>query len=210
MSPDITFRQVASVCCKMDFWPNLSVDELDDIFQDTIEEYNRRGRNKLRDKVYDLQRDLYRAFEKADPPLRPGHDRWSEVVKRFEKLECFAKLDNLDRFQVFEDFMKEEIQKFRDDQRRRERRTARKNRESFVSLLEEYKDEIAHSPGEVKWSDFVSQIKDRSEYRNLIGTKHSSQPYDLFAEMRSKWKRQDDEVREIISGGTSIHNSSES
>ena len=194
MSPDTSFRQVASVCSKMSFWSHLDLEELDDIFQDTVEDFNRRNRNIARDRVYDLQRELFRVFESADPPMRPGVDRWSSVVTRFETNEAFSKLDDLDRFQVFEDYMKEEMQKTRDNARRNERRVARKNRKGFVDLLGEYKNLITHSP-DMKWSDFVVMIKERTEYRDLIGTKNSSQPYDLFAEMRSKWKRDEDAMR---------------
>jgi hypothetical protein len=191
MSPDISFRQVATVCANMEFWRHLEIEELDDIFQDTVEDFNRRNRNLSRDRVYDLQREVYRAFESAEPPLVPGRDKWASVVDRFAANEAFSKLDDLDRFQVFEDFMREEMQKTRDNQRRDERRLARKYRQRFVELLGQFKNLITHSP-DMKWSEFVVMIKDRPEYKDLIGTKNSSQPYDLFAEMRSKWKRDED------------------
>ena len=193
MSPDISFRQVAGICHSMDFWGHLDLEELDDIFQDCIEEFNRRFRNKARDGIYDLQRDFYRALESANPKIKPGHDRWSHIASRFEGNESFSQLDNLDRFQVFEDYMKEEIEKIHDAKERAERRSARKYRENFVDLLNDYKELITNSP-EMKWAEFVGMIKERREYIDLIGTRHSSQPYDLFAEMRSKWKREEDNV----------------
>ena len=204
MSPDISFRQVAAICKSMDFWGQLDLEELDDIFQDTIEDCNRRYRNKARDRIYDLQRDLYKELECAIPPIKPGRDRWADVSSRFSSHESFAGLDNLDRFQVFEDFMREQIEKIHDQKQRAERRVARKHRENFVDLLDEYKALITSSP-DMKWAEFVAMIKQRKEYIDLIGTRHSSQPYDLFAEMRSKWKR-DEESHQ----STSVHSSASS
>jgi len=208
MSPDISFRQVADICHGMDCWGQLDVEELDDIFQDTIEDFNRRHRNKARDKVYDMQRDFYKALESAIPSIKPGRDQWKDISTRFASQESFIKLDDLDRFQVFEDYMREEIERFRDEKERAAKRSARKHRERFVELLDEYKELITSSP-DMKWSEFVGMIKQRQEYIDLIGTKHSSQPYDLFAEMRSRWKREEDSLsRNPNSSTSSIHNDS--
>ena len=96
------------------------------------------------------------------------------------------------------------MEKFRDGNERAELRAAMKHREKFIQLLIESKDLITNSP-DMKWSEFVVMIKQRKEYIDLIGTRHSSQPYDLFAEMRSKWKRDEDSLQ-----NTALHSSTSS
>jgi hypothetical protein len=105
--------------------------------------------------------------------------------------------------------MKDRMHHIRDERKKAERRVARKHREAFVALLDEYKDRICENPG-MKWSEFLDKfnIKDREEYQNLIGTKHSSQPYDLFGEMRSKWKHCDNDTCRSSPVDASHHDSS--
>ena len=186
MNIDLTFRQVAFVFHTQDFWKFLDLEGLDDIFQDTIDSFERDNHHKIREKNYELKRQLFRKFEAAIPPLVPGKTTWSDVTLRLSHDEAFTQLDTLDRFDVFEDYMRETLERYEEDKRRISRRQARKYREAFLLLLDTHKDEINE---ETKWSDFVRQIKENEAYINLIGVHGSSQPYDLFAEKRSEWKR---------------------
>jgi hypothetical protein len=167
------------------------LDELDDIFQDFLDDFERRNSHKLTEKIYEQQRELYKVFKDADPPLEPGKTVWQDVIKRFNRpvYPCFQKLDDLDRFQVFEDFMNDRMHDIREERKKADKRMARKHREAFINFLERNKEAICENPG-MKWSEFLDRfsVKGSVEYIDLIGTKHSSQPYDLFAEMRSKWK----------------------
>lgn len=189
MSADVSFRQVASVFHNMEFWSCLDLEELDDIFQDFLDKYLRDHHNEIRERNHENKRELFRMLENSSAceRIEPGVTKWGDIVDRFRNSQVFGKLDDLDKFEVFEDFMKETLEKDRDDQRRRENRKARQARERFMSLLESRKDLIEN---EIKWSEFVESIRGMDEYIDLVGTRHSSQPYDLFAEMRSTWKRE--------------------
>lgn len=139
-----------------------------------------------REQIYDLKRQLFRAFESAKPLVDIITARWDDFVARFGDIPAFTQLANIDKLDVYEDYMMERLEQFREDRRRARRRDARKKREKFISLLEQHRDEISH---EISWPDFAALIKHTDEYKDLLGTRNSSQPYDLFAEMRSKWKR---------------------
>lgn len=139
-----------------------------------------------REHVYDLKRQLFRIFESANPGVDITTARWGEFVSRFGTEPAFVQLRNMDKLDVYEDFMMERLEHQREEARKTRRREARKKREKYLLLLEQHKDELAH---EISWPDFVSLLKHTDQYKDLIGTRSSSQPYDLFAEMRSRWKR---------------------
>jgi len=195
MSIDIPFRQLAEICHSLPCWSMLDIEELDDIFQDFLDDFERRNHHKITEKVYEQQRMLYKELEACVPPLEPGKTSWADIANRRWNND-YSKLDNMDKFQVFEDFMKDRIHDEREKRRKTEQRIARKHRQNFATFLESKKNAIMTDG--LKWSEFLEKfnIKESSqEYQELIGTKHSSQPYDLFGEMRSKWKQQEEDVQ---------------
>lgn len=93
----------------------------------------------------------------------------------------------MDKLDVYEDFMMERLEQLREEKKKARRRVARKRREKYLKLLDGYREELSN---DISWPDFAPLIKQSSEYIELVGTRNSSQPYDLFAETRSKWKRE--------------------
>ena len=188
----------------MDFWPHLDVDELEEIFQGFISSYESKYHNRIRERNHQLKRELFKQLEgRWGGALTPP--AWKEVVGTMRDSACFKRLDDLDRFDVFEDFSQELDENRREARRRDAKRQGRKAREAFMHLLELYRDRIMADSEPMKWEQFQPMIRDTPEYVDLIGTKASSQPYDLFAEKRSQWKRDaggvdDDRKRKSRSG----------
>lgn len=189
LDPDISFRQIASACHSMGFWALLDADELGDIFQDFLSSYESNSRHLIKERRHERKRELFRLFEERWSST-PNIPSWEEAqLLLSQNPSVVTGLDLLDRFEVFEDYAIEKFEKRREDKRRRDRREGRKARDSFVALVETCKDQIVRPGSEpMHWTEFQPLIKNRSEYVDLIGTRNSSQPYDLFAELRSKWK----------------------
>ncbi len=191
LDPSISFQQIASVCRKMPFWACLEVEELEDIFQDYIGAYESTHKNAIKERHYERKRELFRILEDrwGASPVLPS---WKDAQVIFDQHRTTtAALDDLDRFEVFEDFIIEKVEKMKEERRKRERREGRKKRDAFISLLESYKDRIVPIDGEaMRWDDIQPLIRDERSYVDLIGTRNSSQPYDLFSEFRSTWKRE--------------------
>ena len=186
---DITFRQIASACSSMAFWQSLDPEELDDIFQDFMGSYETNSRHLIKEKRHERKRELFRLFEErwASTPHLPTWEDAQLVLSQNPTVG--AGLDLLDRFEVFEDFVIEKFEKRREERRRQERREGRRKRDAFAALVESFKTQILQTETEpLQWADFQPLVKNHREYIDLIGTRNSSQPYDLFAEMRSKWK----------------------
>jgi hypothetical protein len=189
LDPDITFRQIASVCCKMHFWSIVDLEDLDEVFQEFIGSYQVNQKHQIREKYYERKRELLREF----------HDRWGggpfiptwkdAVIFLSQRESFFTNLDDLDRFEVFEDFVLDMLEKKKEDKRKSDRRDGRKRREAFIALLESYKGMIIDQDREpMRWDDFQAIVREDRAYSDLIGTRSSSQPYDLFNEFRSKWR----------------------
>ena len=192
LDPDISFKQMASVAGKTDWWEALEVDELDEIFQDFMAGHESDARNRKREKRHQMMRDLFQLLQErwGDIPTFPA---WRDAELYISQNETkFGLLDNLDRFDVFEDFIREKLNKRREDKRRYERREGRKRRDAFTNLMESMKEEILGDGDPLNWEEVHKRVKNSVEYTDLIGTRNSSQPYDIFAERRSAWKREAD------------------
>jgi hypothetical protein len=193
LDPDITFRQLASVCCKMHFWSLLDLEEMEDIFQEFIISYESAQRHLIKERHFERKRELFRLFE-----TRWGSSRipptWSDAVVFISQHgQTFSSLDDLDKFEVFEDFIMEKLEKVKEERRKSERREGRKKRDAFLHLLQSHRNQIVNDGAELmRWDDFQIMIQNDPAYVDLIGTRNSSQPYDLFSECRAKWKREDE------------------
>ena len=187
----------------MPLWKLLDVEELEDIFQDYILSYESSQRHFIKERHYQRKRELFRVLE----------DRWgtSQLVPSWADSHVFmhqnttAGLDDLDRFEVFEDFIMEKSEKMKEEKRKLERREGRKKREAFIHLLDSLKDRIIPSDGEaMRWDDLQPLIKDHHAYFDLIGSRNSSQPYDLFTELRSKWKHERESRKRSLSEDSAV------
>lgn len=179
------------MCFRQSFWDVLDLGELEDIFLDFISSYETRKRNVIREHRYEQKRQLFRLAEERWPASASSYPRWSDFTVSLSEAPSFVHLDNLDRFEVYEDLVRELDELRREERRRKEKREGRKKRESFLALLEKMKETIIHSESEpLRWEQFQPQVASSPEYYELIGTRNSSQPYDLFVEMRSRWKHE--------------------
>jgi hypothetical protein len=117
---------------------------------------------------------------------------WEDARSLMGQYPSFrGSIDELDRIEVFEDYINEKVEKRKEERRRSERREGRRKRDAFIDLLESHRSLIAPEDGEpIRWDEFQSVIREENAYVDLIGTRNSSQPYDLFSEYRDTWNRE--------------------
>lgn len=188
-NPEMTFVQFANVCSEYPFWSKLDLEEIECIFQDFVEDFCDKYMYKIKERHYQLKRDCFE-FLRGVFALSQSIEsiQWPIAKRAIDGNSLFShSLDDLDKFEVFEDFFRDCLEKKREQKMMKKRRIVRKFRDSFIRLIEAHRDEIIR---DMKWNEFFPKIKNTEEYKNLIGQKNSSQPYDLFAELRSNWKHQ--------------------
>ena len=175
----------------MAFWSSVGLEELDDIFQDFIASYESRNKHLIKERRHEKLRGLFRLLgERWDSSLLLPS--WEDALALMEQHQSLCvTIDHLDRFEVFEDYINEKVEKRKEERRRSERREGRRKRDAFLALLESHSGVIAPATGEpIRWDDFQPLIKQHPAYIDLIGTRNSSQPYDLFSEYRDIWNRE--------------------
>ena len=189
LDPDLTFRQLASVAKNTDWWSALKLEELDEIFQEFISANDAKVTNKMREKRHQMMRDLFKLLQDRWGGV-PTFPSWRDASLYIsQNQDRFPLLDDLDKFSVFEDYIREKLEKRREDRRRHERREGRKKRDNFSELLKSMKPASSENLEALKWEHVQKQVFQTAQYIDLIGTRNSSQPYDLFCEVRSAWKR---------------------
>ena len=149
------------------FWSLLSEDELDDIFQSYIDDYERNSRQLIAD---------FKKSQIASLSESLSQDERFNADTPFDKVSLlFPGIQKIDLLQAWENFVRSsdraEVQRRRHLRQRKER----KARLAFRALLGSYGEGLK----EIAWSDLQREIRDRDCYIELIGSR-GSQPYDLF------------------------------
>ncbi|EER01539.1 cathepsin z, putative [Perkinsus marinus ATCC 50983] len=185
---NVTFRDLAYAWRKKDFWKFAHEDDLDHIFQDFMDE----NENKMRDIS---RRDRIRKMDKlflvySKHPQVNRLTKWNDVCHFMaEKFpEEFRSVEPLDRLAVWERWIKEADEKFKVEREKAKRRAERKHRDKFREMLvHDYMEQIHNG---VSWFDLHKDIKDREAYIDLIGSRNSSQPYDIFNDICKEVRRE--------------------
>ncbi|KAF4659004.1 hypothetical protein FOL47_007760 [Perkinsus chesapeaki] len=185
---NVTFRDLAYAWRKKDFWKFAHEDELDHIYQDFMDE----NEGKMRDIA---RRDRIRKMDKlfvvySKHPQVNRLTKWNDVCHFMsEKFpEEFRAVEPLDRLAVWERWIKEADEKYRIEREKAKRRAERKHRDKFREMLvHDYMEQIHNG---VSWFDLHKDLKDREAYIDLIGSRNSSQPYDIFNDICKEVRRE--------------------
>ncbi|KAF4661696.1 hypothetical protein FOZ61_003030 [Perkinsus olseni] len=185
---NVTFRDLAYAWRKKDFWKFTHEDDLDHIFQDFMDE----NENKMRDIS---RRDRIRKMDKlflvySKHPQVNRLTKWNDVCHFMaEKFpEEFRAVEPLDRLAVWERWIKEADEKYKIEREKARRRAERKHRDKFREMLvHDYMEQIHNG---VSWFDLHKDLKDREAYIDLIGSRNSSQPYDIFNDISKEVRRE--------------------
>jgi hypothetical protein len=160
-----SFREAARSFHSSDPWRLLDLEELDELFQDVI------SSTDFRDIRHKNKKSLFDFFSSHPDSFGTGQTRWGDLPPLMAENEAWAALDNLDRLDVWMDYVEEGMHRLRDEERLAERRVGRIARGEFSAGI-----------GEMAELVEFENIKKLKIYQNLIGTPLSSQPYDLYKE----------------------------
>ena len=172
----VTFGNVADRFHSEKLWTVLSEEELDELYQASMDELERLPKNTNESRWLRIDR-LKSIFESDDrfSPEAPFDD----VLPLIERLVLSDTPTAIDRLLAWKEWVGEK--KRSEDIRKKKAifRRARKAREAFISILYGLGNKLADS----HYSDIQPLIKDRDCYIELLGGRHS-QPYDLFHNIR--------------------------
>ena len=167
----LTFPRAAEHFHAHTFWPLLPEDELDDIFQSYVDDFERNNRSliadhrrsqisKLTEKFAQDERcNSDTPFEKVIP-LYPGHSKfdllrgWEEFVEESDRAETARK-------------------------RKLRHRKERRARLAFRQVLSDL------DISDKSWPEIHQLVKDRECYIELVGSR-GSQPFDLYLAVGGK------------------------
>ncbi|KAK6335598.1 hypothetical protein TWF696_002365 [Orbilia brochopaga] len=120
-----------------------------------------------------------------------GLIRENESFKSEPKFQVLSKLDVLNIFESHIKFLERSSNDNRQKQKQTKQRRERKNREAFVTLLDELQANGKIRSG-CKWKEIYPLIKDDERYDNMLGQSGST-PLDLF------WDKVEEIEREVRS-----------
>lgn len=165
-------------------WRILEEKEREELYQDFLDELERRDREKIRQQRKQQMQMLKKVLE--DSQEIDFTTKWSTAQKILAENPHFKALDKLDQLEVFSKFIVEFEEKSQETKKLDERTRARKNRENFKKLLEEHV-----KTGEIlaitHWKDFYIKLRDDPVYLNLVGQPGST-PKEIFDDIIAKEK----------------------
>lgn len=175
-------------------WRILEEKEREELFQDFLDELERRDREKVRQ-----QRKLQMLMLKKVIEESPNIDfttKWANAQKILMENTNYKLLDKLDQLNVFSEFVLEFEKNHAESKKLDERTRGRKNRENFRNLLENYV-----KTGEITpithWKEIYPKLRDDIIYLNLVGQPGSS-PKELFDDVIEKEKEKLKDIKETM------------
>jgi len=176
-------------------WRILEEKEREELFQDFLDELERRDREKqrqLRKQQMQSLRKLLDDREDIDHTMK-----WGIIQRLLAEHPLFKAIDKLDQLTVFSEYVLDTEKQVSEAKRLEERTKARKRREAFRELLEDLV-----KTGEINaashWRPIVQKIKDEPQYLNLVGQPGSS-PQELYSDIIEREKEKIKDYKEALS-----------
>ncbi|CAG9323983.1 unnamed protein product [Blepharisma stoltei] len=176
-------------------WRILEEKEREELFQDFLDELERRDREKqrqLRKQQMQSLRKLLDDREDIDHTMK-----WGIIQRLLAEHPLFKAIDKLDQLTVFSEYVLDTEKQVSEAKRLEERTKARKRREAFRELLEDLV-----KTGEINaashWRPIVQKIKDDPRYLNLVGQPGSS-PQELYSDIIEREKEKIKDHKEALS-----------
>ena len=105
-------------------------------------------------------------------------------------------MEKIDRIQTFADYITSLEIEEKNAKKEKERYQGYQNREKFRELLQiSVEEKILNM--DTKWKDFVSKIKDKDEYLNMLGQEGST-PHELFQDKIQELKKEYKKIKKIF------------
>lgn len=203
------YRQACDLFKNNEAWKSVPENDRREIFRDVVEELGVRERERVK---LTRRRNMKVLAEILDAmPAITFTTRWSEAQQLLLDNPVFADdtgllgMDKEDALIVFEDHIRS-LEKEEEDERKRDKnmqfRLQRKNREAFVSLLNQL-----HKQGRLtsisKWSSLYPEISQDSRFTAMLTQPLSgSTALDLFKfyvnDLRSRYEDDKEIIRDIV------------
>jgi pre-mRNA-processing factor 40 len=182
-------------------WRILEEKEREELFQDFLDELERRDREKIRQQRKQQMQMLRKVLE--DNVEIDHTTKWSAAQKILADNLNFKALDKLDQLNVFSEFILEFEKNVSESKKLDERTKSRKNRENFRKLLEEYI-KAGQITAVTHWKDIYQKLRDEPTYLNLVGQPGST-PKELFEDIINQEKSKLKEYKESMMDALANH-----
>ncbi len=197
ITSDTKYGDIISKYCYDERWRSLDERERDDIFQDYLDELEKRENEERRI----LRESKIRAFRKIlEDKKLPIVTKWKDICLNLKDDALFNSMEKLDRLTAFREYITELVEKENSERESNKKFEEYKNRENFREFLNELikRGEINSKS---KWKTFVAKISGSDVYTILIG-QPGSQPKDLFDDvviiLKDDYRRNKDNLKKIL------------
>mmetsp|Transcript_91046 Transcript_91046/g.253499 ORF Transcript_91046/g.253499 Transcript_91046/m.253499 type:complete len:563 (-) Transcript_91046:107-1795(-) len=170
------YKEVAEAFCDRDFFKLIEEEERDELFQDFMDEYEkkvREDRRKKRKEYVEKIKGVYNEHGEISVI-----SRWRDVQDTLQDDDTFKWLSKLEALTSWEEWLAEREKKEVESKSKAKFRAERSARDGFRHLMKEH-----HEKGRVKvgtlWRDFVQSVQEEPKYLGLLGQAGST-PHDLF------------------------------
>jgi len=170
------YREAAEAFCDMDFYKLLEEDERDELFQDFMDEHEKKvrdDRRKLRKEYVEKVKQIYMEHEEISTL-----SRWRDLQDILGDNETFRWLSKLEALTSWEEWVNDWEKKELDEKAKARFREDRLVRDGFRQLMKEHSDKGLLQMT-TRWGDFAQTIVDEPRYLNVVGMSGST-PHDLF------------------------------
>lgn len=170
------YRDAAEALCDEECFKLIDEEERDELFQDFMDEYEKKVKEERRAKRKDLVEKIKKVYDENSDIIVCS--RWREVQDILRDNDIFRWFSKLEALTSWEEWVKDR-EKIEIDQRAKAKfRHERMARDAFRDLLGAY-----HKMGKLKvtslWRDFVGLIADDQRFTSMIGMSGTT-PHDLF------------------------------
>jgi len=171
-----SYRDAAEHFYQEEWFKLIEEDERDDLFQDFMDEHEKKGKDDRRKKRKEIVEVVKKAYE--DEKDISVQSRWRDVQDLLKENESFRWLSKLEALTSWEEWVVEKAKEDLDSKGKDKFRVERLARDAFRDLLATH-----HYDGEIKedstWRGFAKLVVNESRYIKMIGMSGST-PHDLF------------------------------
>ena len=193
INSDSTYTEAMSRLSYDERWRAVDEKEREDVFEDYIDLIYKKEEDEWK-KEREVKKKLF--LEKLKFKKIKSDTLWKNICIEFKDDPVFASMEKIDRIQAFADYITTLEAEEKKVKKEKDKYQGYLNREKFRELLqisvEEKKLNI-----DTKWSEFVSEIKDREEYLNMLGQEGST-PLELFQDKKNELKKDYKKVKKIF------------
>lgn len=197
INSDSTYTEAMSRLSYDERWRAVDEKEREDVFEDYIDLIYKKEEDEWK-KEREVKKKLF--LEKLKFKKIKSDTLWKNICIEFKDDPVFASMEKIDRIQAFADYITTLEAEEKREKKEKEKYQGYLNREKFRELLQISVEEKKLNM-DTKWREYVSEIKDREEYLNMLGQEGST-PLELFQdkiyELKNDYKKVKKIFKEII------------